>query len=287
MAEINRRDFLKYLGVAAGASVLGVPLLRKTAGAIGKQSQTKPGAAKRATRLADGIDTEVDPTKRWGYVIDAGACIGCRRCQWACKQENNVPDTLSPPWIEVFQLDGTVDLTGNPTMEELRDGATTDYTKSPLEGKRYLPVQCNHCDNPPCVKVCPTGATYKDKDGLVLIDYDRCVGCRFCVVSCPYGNRRFNWVKPELAPENINPKVPVRPVGVPEKCTFCVHRVRNGLLPRCVEVCPVNARHFGDLNDPNSEVSKLLKENLSIRLLEELTTKPRIWYITRGKKYLG
>jgi len=145
-------------------------------------------------------------------------------------------------------------------------------------------VACNHCDNPPCVKVCPTGATRKEEDGFVLMDYEKCIGCRLCVVACPYSARRFNFYKP-VPPAEPNPLVPVRPVGVVEKCTFCVHRVRRGQLPRCVEVCPVRARHFGDLNDPQSEVSLVLKENLPFRLLEELNTGPNIWYITRGKKW--
>jgi molybdopterin-containing oxidoreductase family iron-sulfur binding subunit len=236
-------------------------------------------------RAIDGLATVVDSDNKFTLVIDVGACIGCRRCMWACKEENNIPDTISPLWIEVFELNTTVSMTGHPSAEDLKEGVTTSYTESPLEGKWYLPVQCYHCDNPPCVKVCPTGATFKDKDGLVLINYERCIGCRTCVVACPYSARRFNWFEPEVSPDDINPLVPVRPVGVVEKCTFCVHRTRLGKLPRCVEVCPVRARHFGNINDPESEVSKILKSNPSFRLLEEVNTGPNIWYITRGKKW--
>jgi molybdopterin-containing oxidoreductase family iron-sulfur binding subunit len=218
-------------------------------------------------------------------VIDVGACIGCRRCQWACKEENNIPDAISPPWIEIFQIDNKVELTGEVPHEELMSGATTDYTQSPREGYWYLATQCHHCDNPPCVKVCPVGATYKDKDGFVLMDYDRCIGCRICVVACPYSARRFNWLKPQVAQDKINPLVPVRPMSVIEKCTFCVHRVRRGKLPRCVEACPVNARHFGNINDPNSEPSKILAANKGVRLLSDLNTHPNVVYITRGKKW--
>ncbi|MBI4283967.1 MAG: 4Fe-4S dicluster domain-containing protein [Chloroflexi bacterium] len=218
-------------------------------------------------------------------VIDVGACIGCRRCMWGCKEENNTPDTISPLWIETFEVKSEVSVTGHPSPQDLQSGATTAYTKSPLAGRWYLPVQCNHCDNPPCVKVCPTGATYKAKDGMVLMDYDRCIGCRLCVVACPYSARRFNWWQGTVPADKVNPLVPLRPVGVVEKCTFCAHRVRRGKPPRCVEVCPVRARHFGNLNDPESEVAKLLKENMSFQLLEELNTAPRIWYITRGKKW--
>jgi len=289
VSNIDRRKFITYLGALAGASLLGrigLPLLLREAEASGQAVSAGQTVKEPAGRAADGVGTIADPRVRFAMVIDVGACIGCRRCQWGCKQENNIPDAISPPWIEVFELKDEVNMTGSPSLEDLETGATTSYTESPREGRWYLPVQCYHCDNPPCVKVCPTGATYKDKDGLVLMDYDRCIGCRFCVAACPYSARRFNWFKPELPPEDVNPEVPVRPIGVAEKCTFCVHRTRNGRLPRCVEVCPVRARHFGDLNDPESEVSKLLKSNSTFQLLEEINTQPRIWYITRGKKYL-
>lgn len=284
MIRIGRREFLLY-----GAGAVGLGLLSQVAGlrsvlARGLGAESKSTVAKAAIR--DGVDTEVDPSKKFGLVIDVGACIGCRKCMWACKEENNTPDTISPLWIEVFQLDSQTDLTGHPSYEELRKGATTSYTQSPQEGKWYMPVACFHCDNAPCVKVCPTGATYKAKDGLVLMDYEKCIGCRLCVVACPYSARRFNWNKPSGYAETINELVPKRPMGVVEKCTLCVHRTRRGKLPRCVEVCPVQARHFGDLNDQNSEISQILKQNMSFRLLEEMNTQPSVRYITRGRKWL-
>ena len=284
MKRIGRWEFLLY-----GAGLVGVGALSQVAGlrsvfANKSGNDIKAPAAKPAIR--DGFDTTVDPSKKFGLVIDVGACIGCRTCMWACKEENNTPDTISPLWIEVFQLDSETDLTGHPSYDELRKGATTSYTQSPQEGKWYMPVQCFHCDNAPCVKVCPTGATYKAKDGLVLMDYEKCIGCRLCVVACPYSSRRFNWHKPSGYPANGNDLAPKRPMGVAEKCTLCVHRTRRGKLPRCVEVCPVEARHFGDLNDPNSEVSQILKQNMSFRLLEEINTQPSIRYIMRGKKWL-
>jgi len=292
MSNIDRRKFLTYVIGAAGIALVGRQValaapLRKdadTADAISRAIAAPTGGGRTADGLLSSAPRE---GVRKGMVIDSGACIGCRRCQYACKAENNVPDTIAPPWIEVFQMDNSVSFTGHPREEELRAGSTTSYTESPKEGKWYMPVQCNHCENPPCVRVCPTGATYKDpRDGLVLMDYDRCVGCRFCVVACPYNARRFNWVKGQIPQETVNPLVPVRPVGVVEKCTFCVHRTRDGKLPRCVEVCPVGARHFGDLNDPQSEVSLLLKANPGIRLLEELNTEPSLWYVTRGRKFI-
>ncbi len=283
MKRIGRKEFFKYSGGLAGLLLLSKytrPALAFTNG------EEAPATGEISARSVDGVGTVADGSNNFVMVMDIGACIGCRICQWACKKENNIPDAVSPPWIEVFEVKSGVSVTGHPSPQDLKDGATTSYTESPLEGRWYLPVQCNHCDNPPCVKVCPSGATYKTKDGLVLMDYDRCIGCRLCVVACPYSARRFNWWQAEVPADEVNPLVPVRAVGVVEKCTFCVHRVREGRLPRCVEVCPVRARHFGNLNDPESEVSKILETNLSFRLLEEVNTAPKIWYITRGKKWL-
>ena len=274
MKKIGRREFIKY-----STGSIALLLLGKY---VGLPLATKPVKAK----ISDGQGTVADPSNRFGLVIDVGACIGCRTCQWACKEENNIPDSISPPWIEVFGVKTGQSVTGEPSLDDLKEGATTSYTHSPAEGKWYMPAACNHCDNPPCVKVCPVGATYKDKDGLVLIDYDECIGCRFCIVACPYSARRFNAFIPKVPHDKVNPLVPLRVVGVVEKCTFCVHRVRRGVLPRCVEECPVHCRYFGNLNDPESEVSQLLNSNPQFRLLEELNTGPNIRYITRGEKWL-
>jgi molybdopterin-containing oxidoreductase family iron-sulfur binding subunit len=286
--KINRRQFITYLVGTAGAVLLTRQALaspsRSSTPADASPLETIKKKDSKQSRI-DGSGTKPADGTRYVMVIDAGACIGCRRCAYGCKTENNVPDTISPPWIEVFQLKNEVDLTGQPSLEDLKTGATTSYTDSPQAGMWYMPTQCNHCDNASCVRVCPTGATYKTEDGYVLMDYEKCVGCRFCVVACPYSARRFNWIKPQLNQEDVNPLVPVRPVGVVEKCTFCVHRTRNGKLPRCVEVCPVGARHFGNINDPESEVAKILHDTPNFRLLEELNTDPNIHYIVRGKKY--
>ena len=292
MRPISRRQFITYLVGAAGTVVLSTRVAQ-AASKAGDATQSRidpvPAARKKAPGkpVADGVETQAVAGAKFGMVIDCGACIGCRRCQYACKAENNTPDTISPAWIEVFGLKNEVDLTGHASTEELRQGATTSYTESPKPGMWYLATQCNHCDNAPCVQVCPTGATYKTEDGYVLMDYKKCVGCRFCVVACPYNARRFNWVAPKLDEKDINPQVPVRPVGVVEKCTFCVHRTRDGKLPRCVEACPVGARHFGNLNDPQSEVSRLLRSTPNFRLLEDLNTEPNLRYITRGRKFTG
>ncbi|MBT7188404.1 4Fe-4S dicluster domain-containing protein, partial [Candidatus Bathyarchaeota archaeon] len=147
----------------------------------------------------------------------------------------------------------------------------------------------------PCTRVCPTGATYADEDGIVLINYDLCIGCRYCMAACPYNARRFNWWDPKHETSRISPvdgsvvvlneEVPLRTRGVTEKCTFCVHRTRDGENPKCVEVCPVSARHFGDLNDPDSEVSILRETERTINIRENLGTRPKLQYFTRGVKW--
>ncbi len=285
MKVMGRREFVRYGAGLAGLLLLDACRWPRFA-FLDPGETTGPVAEEAAVRAVDGLGTVADSRSKLAMAIDLGACIGCRTCQWTCKAENNIPDTISPPWIEVFELRNEVDLTGHPSLQELKEGTTTSYTESPREGRWYLPVQCYHCDNPPCVKVCPVGATYKDRDGLVLMDYDRCIGCRICVVACPYSARRFNWLEPGTPGKGVNPRVPVRPMGVVEKCTFCVHRVRRGELPRCVVECPVQARRFGDLNNPESEVSKMVESSLRLRLLQEANTHPSIFYTVRGRKWM-
>ena len=217
-------------------------------------------------------------------VIDLGKCIGCRRCAYACKHENNVPDTISPPYIMVFETESATGTTGHFASPEMMGEGTTMYYDKLRKDKWYMPVQCNHCDDAPCVQVCPTGASYKDPDGYVLIDYDKCIGCRYCMTACPYGARRFNWWEPHVPRDRINPLVPMRRHGVVEKCTFCVHRTRRGKFTRCVEACPNKARTFGNFNDPDSEVRKLVRNERNFRLKEVLNTGPRIWYLTKPKE---
>jgi Fe-S-cluster-containing dehydrogenase component len=268
---MKRRDFLKIVAlggvvVAAGALVNGQALGQ----VFSMTKESKEAAPVRVQK------------KRFGMVIDAGACIGCRQCQYACKMENNVPDSISPPWVEVFEMDlnePASEISSVPPSE-----SRTKYTDSPKPGKWYLSAMCYHCEDPPCVKVCPVGATTLGEDGIVEMDYKKCIGCRNCMAACPYNARRFNWGEPVLS-NPVNPLVPVREKGVVEKCTFCVHRTRNGQLPRCVEVCPVGARRFGDLNDPNSPPSLILASQPSFRLIEEMSTRPKVYYVFSGKKW--
>lgn len=147
----------------------------------------------------------------------------------------------------------------------------------------YLPVQCQQCDDSPCTNVCPTGATWMDPDGIVVIDYDWCIGCRYCMASCPYGARHFNWSEPRIPTDELNPDTHLlgnrpRPKGVVEKCTFCIQRVRQGRYPACVEACPVGARKFGNLLDPSSEIRYLLAKKRTFVLKAELATRPKFFY---------
>jgi len=173
-------------------------------------------------------------------VIDTVRCVGCMDCVVACKTENQVPEGFNRDWI-AYDVTGTF-----PTLHmEIRS------------------ERCNHCDNPPCVSCCPTGASHvHDVGGVVLVDPDKCIGCKGCVASCPYG-ARF-----------------IHPDGYADKCTFCIHRVEQGLKPACVSVCPTHCMHFGDLDDPNSDVSQLLASRKHHVLMPDAGTKPRIFYLT-------
>jgi len=157
-------------------------------------------------------------------------------------------------------------------------GQHHQFVDEGLEDKPFLAL-CNHCDNPPCVRVCPPGATFKRDDGIVAMDFHRCIGCRYCMAACPYGSRSFNWRDPRPKVENIREEFPTRARGVVEKCNFCVERLAKGLLPACVESCKVKALTFGDLEDADSEIRELLRHHYAIRRKPELGTNPEIYYI--------
>jgi Fe-S-cluster-containing dehydrogenase component len=216
------------------------------------------------------------PNVQFAYALNLSVCNGNRRCVEACARENNLPDEPQIRYIRVVELD-------NVTHHLERGNVYYDHEKVPEPGKYYLPVQCHQCKNPPCVKACPTKATWKEPDGIVVIDYNWCIGCRYCQAACPYHARRFNFAKPNVKPDKINPNQGylsnrLRPMGVVEKCTFCLHRTRKGRYPACLEACPTGARKFGDLNDPNSEIRKILWEKRVYVLKEELGTEPRFFY---------
>lgn len=224
---------------------------------------------------------------RLGMVIDLDKCIGCRTCAVACKSHNAQPPGTW--WNRVFTP-------GSP------------YHQSAVgeEGNlqmNFLPVSCQMCDNAPCEKVCPVGATYTDERGVVLVDFERCIGCRYCIAACPYNVRQFNWEDPREAKERAGYKegyeygypaevrdndgrlvyTPNRPVGVVEKCTFCFQYTSQGEEPACVQSCPSRARIFGDLDDPDSEVSRLIRDRQAFRLKEDLGTQPKVYYLSASK----
>jgi molybdopterin-containing oxidoreductase family iron-sulfur binding subunit len=202
-------------------------------------------------------------------VIDLSRCLGCWSCALGCKEENNEP--IGIWWNRI--------LTNGGKEIDTPSGTYPNVTMS------YLPINCQHCDNAPCVKVCPVGALQKRTDGIVFLDWNRCIGCRYCLVACPYGIPAFNWRPPVQSPPSSQvkigaPEVPLRPVGVAEKCTFCFHRVDKGnLTPACIEVCPAGARFFGDLDDPTSQVSQIITAKPTMRLREELGTEPSVYYV--------
>lgn len=207
---------------------------------------------------------------RWAMVIDLDKCTGCQACTVACRMENNVP------FAGKEQADADRAILWN-------DVFTVVEGEYPNVKATTIPRPCFHCENPPCVKVCPVGATYVDEEnGLVLQRYERCIGCRYCAVACPYGIRYFNWYQPEwpeITETYQNPDVPLRPKGVVEKCIYCVHRLP---VPACVQACSSGARYFGDLKDPESEVTQLAHSPRAIRLLEDLGTEPNCIYLKEG-----
>ncbi|MCI8367878.1 MAG: 4Fe-4S dicluster domain-containing protein [Eggerthellaceae bacterium] len=202
-----------------------------------------------------------------GMVIDLKRCIGCQACSLACKQSNNLPDSVW--WTRVMTVGGSE-----------MDTAGGTYPNNYLS---YAPISCQHCENPACVKVCPVGATYKDPEtGVVRQDYDKCIGCRMCMSACPYtGVRSFNWEEPKhyLDFATGDPDVPSHQKHVVEKCTFCYQRSSQGKTPACMELCPGRARFWGDLDDPESDVSKALKGREATTLLPEMGTKPSVYYL--------
>ena len=215
----------------------------------------------------------------YGYGLDLSRCIGCRRCVYGCVTENNQSRDPQIQWIRVLRLDKEkgVDLEASEQYY--------NPSKVPEEGHFYMPVQCHQCENAPCTKVCPVQATWKENDGIVVVDYNWCIGCRYCMAACPYGARHFNWKKPGLPGGDMNPDTHYlgnrpRPVGVVEKCIFCMQRTReqDGKYPACVEVCPVGARKFGNLLDPESEIRYVIENKRVFILKEDLNTQPKFYY---------
>lgn len=222
----------------------------------------------------------------WGMVIDLNKCTGCGACVSGCRSENNVSNVGADEaqlGRAIFWMD----------ILEVVEGTYPDVHV------QYIPRPCFHCDNPPCTKVCPVRATYKNREGLVAQIYHRCIGCRYCVVACPYTVKSFLWYDPQRPAEFAsicNPDVSLRMKGVVEKCSFCSHRLQKAkeqakyesrsmkeedYQPACVEVCPTSAIKFGDLNNKKHEVYQLKKSNRAYKMMEDLGTEPKVVYLSR------
>ena len=232
-------------------------------------------ARKETGRPVTVRDHKPIPGVSFAYALNLSICIGCRKCAEACHVENNHDRPSHQSYIRVFEMQkGGIDFE--------KGNATYDHPV-PAKDKYYMPVQCQQCENPPCVSACPIEATWQEADGIVVVDYNWCIGCRYCEAACPYHARRFNWSKPEVPAAEVNPNQSylsnrVRPQGVMEKCTFCLHRTREGRLPACLEACPTGARVFGNVLDPDSEIRWVLENKRVFVLKEELGTKPRFYY---------
>ena len=289
-APVSRRDFLKGAAGVIAALTLGACDAKKTEELLQKHftELTKEELAKVIARLESeyaetykaaikvGTTAPMENTV-FGYALDLSRCIGCRRCVYACVKENNQSQDPQIHWIRVLELDKEkgVDLAH----------ANSYYNPEtvPSDGHFYMPVACQHCKNPPCVKTCPVGATWKESDGIVVIDSNWCIGCRCCMAACPYGARHFNWTEPSIPAAEINTDTHYlgnrpRYKGIVEKCTYCIHRTRKGLYPACVEACPVGARKFGNLLDPESEIRYAIETKRVFILKEELNTQPTFFY---------
>jgi Fe-S-cluster-containing dehydrogenase component len=253
--SISRRTFLTVTGLAALAALARkTPLVRIFAGQAPSKAPPKPST-------------------RWAMVIDPEKCLqegGCTKCIAGCDKIHNIPDFKDPKhavkwiWKEPYQ----------DAFPEQADRFTTERFKD----KPFV-LFCNHCDDPPCVRVCPTKATWKRDDGVVMMDWHRCIGCRYCMAACPYGSRSFNWLDPRPHIKELDPDFPTRTKGVVEKCNLCEERLAQNELPKCVEACDENAIVFGNLDDPDSEVQRLLRSRFSIRRKPELGTHPEIYYL--------
>lgn len=267
--EKSRREFLKIagitiLGVGAGSLINGISV------SSAAESGHEPGVdffrGKNALKA-----------KRWGMVVDTRKLTDeiCESMEAVCRRIHNIPD-----FVRKFGK--------SEKKHEIKWIWETGFTHAfpgrdiefPRENLEELPVvaMCNHCEKAPCVRACPTQATFKREDGIVMMDYHRCIGCRFCMAACPFGSRSFNFRDPRVAIYDENPDFPTRTKGVVEKCDFCVERLAVGKLPACVEASK-GALVFGDLEDKKSAVRKLLAENYTIRRKPELGTNPSVFYI--------
>ena len=292
--NITRRKFLT--GFAAGATALTLPIGNANASVWEEyfrqhfkkldKDELKDILANLEKELSEKYNKDVTVKATppmdnvvFGYALDLSRCIGCRKCIYACVNENNLSRNPQIHWIKVLEFEKE-----NKKWQSLEhSNRYYDPELVPEKGRFYVPVQCQQCEDPPCVKVCPVKATWKEPDGIVVVDYNWCIGCRFCMAACPYGARSFNWGRPDIPEDKLNPTMHYlgnRPQykGVVGKCTFCIQRSREGRYTACVEACPVGARKFGNLLDPKSEIRYILEHLKVFRLKEDLDTNPKFYY---------
>ncbi|HKJ64738.1 MAG TPA: 4Fe-4S dicluster domain-containing protein [Desulfopila sp.] len=301
-ARSDRRSFLKGLSIAAaaGSAALATGCVPSVEAAAPEKmklrwqeffkdnyrlmtQEEKEATIARLERLAklqDDLDIQMSsdpPIDRvlYGYAFNISRCEGFMECVSACVRENNLDRKTNTQYIRIFEME--------PGKLDPSTGDGRYYHKVPVENKFYMGTQCFHCENAPCTKACPTKATWMEPDGIVVVDYDWCIGCRYCQAACPYYGRRFNWGKPEIPKDEVTTRQHylgnrIRPKGKMEKCTFCIQRTRAGRLPACVEACPTGSRVFGNLLDPESEIRFVLKHKKVFRMKEELGTEPKFWY---------
>jgi len=270
----TRRKFLKLAGLTAVAGVAAPVGLQAL---VNNAQANEHGGHAPAHSGGHNMHGEEEGSSRvrWGMVIDTTKFHAnpglAEKCIDACHSYHNVPDFPrvkdNVMWLWTDKFENVF-----PEHSHYHSDETT-------ESADYL-VSCNHCDKPPCVKACPTRATFQSAEGIVVMDFHRCIGCRFCMAACPYGSRSFNWRDPRPAIENITSEYPTRESGVVEKCNFCSERLAKGQQPACVETCPEKVLTFGNLYDKNSEIRKVLQENPTIQRKPELGTNPSVFYIT-------
>ncbi len=271
--KTERREFLCTTGKALAG--LGVA----ASGGTLLAAEAKEDTAGLAAKAASFPTKDYDWTKhRWAYGIDATKCIGCLRCVEACKVENDVVGDANHfrTWVERYvYLEGEDHALVDSHADQQNIAASGSeseyrfdnrYKDEKVSKAFFMPKICNHCAHPACVQVCPVGATFRTEDGVVLIDHDYCIGCRYCVQACPYGARLF-----------------IEEEGVSDKCTWCYHRITKGLMPVCVEVCPTGTRVFGDLNDASSPVSEFIENNQVQVLKPESGNAPMCFYVGLDK----
>jgi Fe-S-cluster-containing dehydrogenase component len=288
---VGRRKFLQFGAVIGGAAVIGAAGIQK----VLSMDEKKPSGKNKLVTSPDGKAYQADEThlkerkappvsneearkgivgKKFVMVIDLAKCDGCGKCTEACQTMHYTESDRE--WIKVYK------------MKDAKE--TAPY---------FMPKPCFHCDNPPCTKVCPVNATFKREDGIVLIDNERCIGCRSCMAACPYSTRFFNWTAPiesaELAGMPYSPEQGYpRRIGTVEKCDFCPDMIREGKMPGCVSGCPMDVIYFGDQNEDavtnasgvTKRLSQMLEDNAGYRFLEELGTEPRVYYLpAKNRKY--